>query len=159
MTNVYCIGNVSRVIVERGVVKFATYEVAVREGLLAETRGQSMWVFPVYIGVWPALSLLQIKVLIQLRRQLFPAAVVAVRKETCHHVQSFPFIDTSIVEVGIVLVGVGTVHVGVGIVLVGVGVVLVEVGTVLVGVRNVLGCSSRSFACSRWSWREQHRNW
>ena len=72
--------------------------------------------------------------LIQLGWRLFPAAVVAVRKETCHHVQSFPFIDTSIVEVGIVLVGVGTVHVGVGIVLVGVGVVLVEVGTVLVGV-------------------------
>ena len=42
MTNVYCIGNVSRVIVERGVVKFATYEVAVQEGLLAEIRGQSM---------------------------------------------------------------------------------------------------------------------
>ena len=96
--------------------------------------------------------------LIQLGWRLFPAAVVAVRKETCHHVQSFPFIAVSIVGVGGGLVGVGAVLVGVGVVLAGVGVVLVEVGTVLVGVRNVLDCSSRSFACSRWSWREHHRS-
>ena len=64
---------------------------------------------------------MQIKVLIQLRRQLSPAAVFAARKDTRLPVQSFPFIAVSIVGVGGGLVDVGAV-------LVGVGVVLVEVG-------------------------------
>ena len=66
--------------------------------------------------------------LIQLRRQLSPAAVFAARKDTRLPVQSFPFIAVSIVGVGGGLVGVGGGLVDVGAVLVGVGVVLVEVG-------------------------------
>lgn len=64
---------------------------------------------------------MQIKVLIQLRRQPSQAAVFAARKDTRLPVQSFPFIAVSIAGVGGGLVGVGAVLVGVGVVLAGVG--------------------------------------